>query len=172
MIITVGGPPGSGKTTVARELAKILNYKVVIAGEIFREMAKEKEMDLLEFGEYARENPEVDHEIDNRVVAQATEDTVLEGRLAGAMLKSKDIKAFKVFIDAKIEIRVQRVCGREFRPEDDVRNELITREQCERERYLNLYHLDMNAHDNYDLIIDNSYMTSEETIEKIIKEME
>ncbi|RLI90672.1 MAG: cytidylate kinase, partial [Candidatus Altiarchaeales archaeon] len=40
MIITIGGSICSGKTTLARELAKRFNLKHISAGSIMREMAK------------------------------------------------------------------------------------------------------------------------------------
>ncbi|MBM3309730.1 MAG: cytidylate kinase, partial [Candidatus Altiarchaeales archaeon] len=43
MIITVGGSAASGKTTLARGLAKQLKFKHISAGGIMREMACERE---------------------------------------------------------------------------------------------------------------------------------
>ena len=44
--ITVSGPSCSGKTAVARHLASKLGLKYLSAGEIFREVAKERNIDL------------------------------------------------------------------------------------------------------------------------------
>ena len=47
MIITIGGLAGTGTTTVARILSERLGIPCVSAGDVFRQMAAEKNMDLL-----------------------------------------------------------------------------------------------------------------------------
>ena len=43
-IITIGGNPGSGKTTLAVKLAAFLGYEELYVGGIFRELAAEREV--------------------------------------------------------------------------------------------------------------------------------
>ena len=50
MRITISGPPGSGKTTACNRLSEMLGLKAVVFGKIFRELAAEKHLSLLEFG--------------------------------------------------------------------------------------------------------------------------
>lgn len=57
MIITVSGNAASGKTTLARNLAKRLKFKHVSAGGIMREMASEKGQNLIEFSKHAEKKP-------------------------------------------------------------------------------------------------------------------
>ena len=115
MIITISGLIGSGKTTVCRMLGDRLGYRQVISGHVFREMAKELGMSLEEFGKLAEQDPKFDHRIDERLlnVAHGGGDLILEGRLAGQLLRRNDIPAFCIFLDAPPEVRVQRVSGRE-----------------------------------------------------------
>lgn len=56
MIITIGGLAGSGTTTAADVLSKKIDIPFISAGSIFRDMAKEKEMSLIEFSKYAEDN--------------------------------------------------------------------------------------------------------------------
>lgn len=49
MIITVGGLAGTGTTTTAELLSEKLDIPFVSSGSIFRAMAKEKGMSVLEF---------------------------------------------------------------------------------------------------------------------------
>ena len=66
MRITISGMIGSGKTTVCRMLGDILGYRTVISGHVFREMAKELNMSLEEFGDLAETDPKYDRLIDER----------------------------------------------------------------------------------------------------------
>lgn len=51
---------------------------------MMRECAHDHGMDIYEFGEYIKDHPHVDHEIDERIVSygQNTEGFVFESRLA------------------------------------------------------------------------------------------
>ena len=46
MRISISGPPGSGKTTVCMLVAGELGYDYVLVGQVFRQMALERKMDL------------------------------------------------------------------------------------------------------------------------------
>ena len=59
-IVTIGGLPGSGKTTVAKILAEKLRLEYVNAGDIFRNLAAKKGLTLEEFGIFAENNPSVE----------------------------------------------------------------------------------------------------------------
>ncbi|MBS3815253.1 MAG: nucleoside monophosphate kinase, partial [Hadesarchaea archaeon] len=92
-IITVSGLHGTGKSTAARKLAEEFDLRYVSAGEVFREMARERDMTLEEFSEFVEENPEVDEEIDQRTAREAEKDDVLiDGRLTGWMAEDADVR--------------------------------------------------------------------------------
>ena len=48
-LITVAGGPGTGTTTLCKLLAKRLGVPHVYAGQIFRDMARERGMDVVQF---------------------------------------------------------------------------------------------------------------------------
>jgi cytidylate kinase len=174
MIITISGPPGSGKTTVGRLLAEKMKFEFISTGMVFREMAKERGVSLLKFGEMALENSDIDKELDKRIVAISIErkKLVLEGRLAGHMLYLNGVKSFKVWIDAHIHKRAERIAGREKKVIEHVREEIIAREECERERYKKIYDIDLGSLAVYDKVVDSSEMTPEQVVDEIIKSME
>ncbi len=64
MIVTVSGPPGSGKSTLSKILSVRLGLELVSMGDIFRNCAEERCMCLAEFGYLAKNNCEIDREID------------------------------------------------------------------------------------------------------------
>ncbi len=64
MIITIGGLAGSGTTTVSKILSDMMGIPYISAGDIFRQMASEHDMDILEFSSYAEENVVIDRQLD------------------------------------------------------------------------------------------------------------
>jgi len=172
MIITIGGPPGSGKTTVGRLLALKLEYEFISTGMIFREMAKEKGLGLTEFSELAKNDHDIDKELDKRVVGMAKGNLVLEGRLAAYMLHLNGIRAFKIWVDAHAHTRAQRIAGREKKDPEVVMKENREREECEHERYKKIYDIDSRSLAVYDMVVHSDDVTPEEVVTQIVERLE
>ena len=105
-VIAISGEAASGKTTIARLLAWKLGYRVVSIGELFRKVAQERGVSLIELHRLA----EVDHSIDRMVDSYALEEAkmgnvVIEGHLAAWILK--DIADIKVYLKADSYIHLR-----------------------------------------------------------------
>ncbi len=161
MRITISGPPGSGKTTVCKLVAGRLGLEVIISGSIFRQMATEHEMSLADFGRMCEADPAADRRLDERMVeiARGQDDLILEGRLTAYMLTRNDIPAFRVFMDADIDVRAARVAEREGGTKEQRKEEILQREECEVRRYIKYYDIDIRDRSIYDLIMDTTYLT-------------
>lgn len=170
MRISISGPPGSGKTTVCALVADELGYDKVLVGQIFRQMAFERKMDLDAFGKLAEEDETIDKELDERMlaIARANENIVLEGRLTGAMLKSRKVDVFAVFVTAEERVRAERIALRESKDVERVLREMRTRERSETKRYLAYYGINPYDQSIYDLWLDSTQMTAEEVAWKTI----
>jgi len=171
MIVTIGGPPGSGKTTVGRLLAEKLGCKFQSVGEIFRQMASERGLSLADFGALAESDHRIDRELDGRVVAMAKGDMVLEGRLAAQMLTKHRVKAFRVWIDAPIEVRSARIAQREGGDAAKLLKEIRARERSEKKRYREIYGIVFGTTKEYDLVLDSSVENPEQLVGRIVKAM-
>ena len=128
MIITIGGLAGSGTTTAAKILSEKLQIPYLSAGEIFRQMAVEKGMDILEFGKFAEDNDEIDLEIDRRQaqLAKEKQDLIVEGRLSAYFVEAD----LKIWFVAPLDVRTERICMREGKTRDTVKKEIIQEEKA------------------------------------------
>jgi cytidylate kinase len=170
MRVTISGPPGSGTTTVAKLLAKKLNFELISAGEVFRKIAKEKKMSLAELSRLADTNPEIDLEIDRyqKELAENKANVVVEGRLSGWMVNAD----LKVWLFASEDIRVERIARREKKSIDEAKRETKEREKIEKRRYEKYYGIDIDDWTIYHLVINSGYFTPDEIVEIIIKAIE
>ncbi len=167
MIITVSGPPGSGKTTVSKILCKNLNYDLVSGGDIFRKMANEKNMSIEEFSRYAEKDPEFDKKLDSMLleILKTRDNIVVDSRLAGWLAYLNGIKAFKVFLNADQKTRLERISKRE-----NVNIDMLKmREESEVLRYRNYYNIDFRDFSIYDLVINTDDKKPEEIVSIIIE---
>ncbi len=172
MRIAVSGPPGSGKTTVSSIVAQTMGYELVLVGQIFRQMAEERGVDLAVFGSLAEEDETIDKELDQRTVAVAgsRDDLVLEGRLTGILLRRHDIPAFTVYVDAPEEVRASRIAQREGKDAEGVLRDMRARERSERKRYRAYYGIDPSDRAAYDLWLDSGSRGPEELADIIVGE--
>jgi cytidylate kinase len=167
MKITISGLPGSGTTTVAKIVASELGYKLISAGEIFRELAKQRGYSLEEFSRIAEQDSEIDLYIDRmqKEMAEKARNAVIEGRLSGWMIDN----AFKVFLFADQELRVSRIAGRESKNISLAREEVLKREEYERRRYAKFYGIDIDDWSIYHIIINSGYFDAKSIADIILK---
>jgi cytidylate kinase len=168
MIITIGGPAGSGTTTAAKVLSEKLDVPYLSTGSIFRDMAKEKGMSVLEFSKYAENNTDIDKEIDRRQaeIAYETGDIVVEGRLSAYFIEAD----LKIWLTAPLEVRAERVHDREKKSIEQAAREIKIREESEASRYMEIHKIDIHDYNIYDVII-NSDSFSPESISQIITDI-
>jgi len=173
MIITIGGFAGSGKSTVADIVAKKLGWRRVSTGDVFRKLAKEKEMLLENINEYAESHSEIDKELDKKILKTAEEGkAIIDGRLIGLLTKKNGISCITVWLDAPLEVRAKRIVKRENKDYQTVIKEIQRRETSDRQRFWDLYTIDINDLSGYSLVIDTTYKTPEEIAAILLKKLE
>jgi len=178
MIVAIGGPPGSGKTTVAERFAQAHAYALVSAGRKFRQMAKDRALDLEAFGTAAERDPEIDRSLDHAVLEEILRqdsvgrDVIVDGRIQAHLLAARRVPCLKVLIDAPLAVRAQRVAGREKKDTKAAEREISAREMSERVRYKSLYGIDLTDRSVYDLIIDSSDKTPDQIVELVWSRVE
>ena len=168
MIITIGGLAGTGTTTLAEVLSERLDIPYISAGFIFREMAAEHGMSVLEFSEFAEGNDDIDKEIDKRQAEKAkqAENLIIEGRLSAFFVDNADLK---ICLITPFDVRSKRIAQREEKSVDVAKGEIITREKSEALRYKEIHNIDISNMDIYDLIINTDTFNPEQVSEIIIQ---
>jgi len=162
-IITIGGPPGSGKSTIAKRTADRLGYDHYSSGDFMREMAKRRGLTLEELSKKAETNPEIDKKIDarNKKLADKT-NIVVDSRLAFYFIPD----SFSVYLDVSVDEAARRIYSDEHEKrttsgEDrdglkPLKKDIGERLASEKKRYQDLYQLDHTNHNHYDLVIDTN----------------
>lgn len=156
MLITVSGPAGSGKSTLAGSLADELGFDHVSGGDVFRELAAERDLTPLELNRLAEEDDQIDRDLDRRLrsIAREQEGVVLESRLAGWM--GGEYADFRLWLDAPLSVRTQRVAEREEKTVETAREETTARAESEALRYREYYGIDIDDLTIYDLVVNTA----------------
>jgi len=167
MRITISGLPGSGTTTVAKLLSTELSLELISAGEMFRQIAEEKKLQLEQFNKLAENNDDFDRQIDARQGEEAMkrENVIVEGRLSGFFVPDADLK---IWLKAPVEIRARRIAGREKIAYEEALSAVKSRERSENKRYKEYYGINLDDLSIYDLVIDSSRWRERDIVEMIL----
>lgn len=175
MNITITGNLGGGKTSVCKELVKY-GFKFITGGGLFRDVAKEKGVTVLELNELAKKDRSVDDMIDNRTarIGREEDNVLFDSRLAWHFAPD----SFKVFLltdSYEAARRTYEGGAREAEEYADINSTMAglkQRADLERERFKDLYNIDYYDRNNYDLIIESTYASPEQIAKEIMRNFE
>ncbi|MFB6114928.1 MAG: (d)CMP kinase [Candidatus Nanohalobium sp.] len=179
-VITIDGPSGAGKGTLAYFISETLELPNYSAGDFFRELAKEKDLTVEELSEQA--DKETDMKVDRRTLEKGLEENcVIESRISSWVLGG--YSDFKIYVTADLGERARRVYqdlevdAREVEEGastiEEVKEKIRKRDRDNKERYREYYGIDVEDLEIYDLIIDNTDMDikeQQELVKKALKE--
>jgi len=156
MLLTVSGPPGSGKSTNAEILAERFDLEYISGGDIFRQLADERGYTPVEFNELAEEEEQIDKDLDRRLrtIAATRDDVLLESRLAGWL--AAENADLRFWLDAPLGVRAERIADREDKTVAEARATTERREQSEAKRYADLYDIDIHDLSIYDAALNTA----------------
>ena len=174
MRITITGKIGSGKSTVAKEIAKKLGYKYYSVGMLMGELALKRGISLMELSKIAEKDTEVDFYLDKRQKQIGRENNlVMDSRLGFHFIQD----SFKIFLDVQLDESAKRVfqdrknrADEKFSSLQNAKNQVNAREESEKKRYKEYYKIDPYDLKHYDLVVDTTSIPANEVVEKILKE--
>ncbi|WP_267640432.1 (d)CMP kinase [Haloarchaeobius amylolyticus] len=169
MLLTVSGPPGTGKSTTAAGLADAFDLEHISGGDIFRELAAERDMTPLEFNKLAEEDEQIDIDLDRRLreIAHERDGVVLESRLAGWL--AGDAADFRFWLDAPLSVRGERIADREEKSPEVAAEETQAREASEAKRYEEYYGIDIGDRSIYDLCVNTARWDAETVVDILVR---
>lgn len=181
MIITITGTPGSGKSTVGKIIAEKLGFKRYYMGQIFRDVAKEKDMTLQEFLISLENNPEAEKEIDQYQVdlGKKEDDFLIEGRVSFTLIPD----SIKLFITCDLDEASKRIFkdlednsenrneGEGYESAKDLKKQLLIRQETDTKRYKDVYGVDAFNPNNFDIVIDTTTLSIPEVAEQLMNEI-
>ena len=172
-IISLAGDLASGKGTVSKIICEKLNFGIYRNGEYFRSLAKEMNMDVTSFNKYVEQHPEIDRKIEYSATEYSKSHTrfVIDARLGWYAVP----ESFKVYLRVDINEAAKRAFNdinrkstEKFETIEEQKKDLELRYKLENERYFNLYNVQKDDMNNYDLVIDTTTLKPEEVAEEII----
>jgi cytidylate kinase len=157
--ITVSGLSGSGKTYVAKFIAKKLKLKHYSAGELFREFAKNSNKSLEDFCRTREKNIDLIIEKRTKEILKKG-NVVIDGRLtsyvATELIKKRKINCFRIYVDCPLKIRAKRVAKRDNIKYEEALKKIKERDKSDLKKYKEIYGINPLSKKFYDVIIDNS----------------
>jgi len=169
MRITISGTPGSGKSTIAKLLAKKLGYKHYSVGDFRRNLAKKQNMSINDLNKLGETTDFTDKEADNWQKQLSKEDNfVIDGRLSYYFIPD----SVKIYLDADEKVRAERIYNEKrnlefFKNVGEALNGLRERQESDKKRYKKYYNIDPFQKKHYDIVIDTTNKEINQVLEEI-----
>lgn len=171
--ISLAGDLGSGKSTVSRILVETLGLTYYSTGTVVRAMASEHGMTVVEFNEYMEKHPELDKEIDDRLIALSDDPRalIIDSRMAFHFVRD----TFRIYFSTELETSAARILGdhraeESFGTIEETAANIKRRKASERKRYSDFYGVDCKDLSKYSLVIDTTYATPSDVADAVTRE--
>ena len=182
MIISIAGTPGSGKTSVAKQLAEHLGMPRYSIGELRGKMAEERGMTIDELNALGEEQAFTDTEVDDyqKQLGQTDDNFVIEGRLGWHFIPH----SFKVLLTCDTEEAARRIFKARRDPSENRDDEVMYEDSEEAQRlieermasdarrYQKYYGINYLDPSNYDLVVDTTNLDGvEATVQQVLEKL-
>lgn len=176
MIISFSGAPGSGKSTIAQMLADKLGWPRYYMGSIWRQMAKEKGVDVAAFSKLNEDDPYNDKEVDEyqRKLGQEQDNFIIEGRTSWYFIPH----SLKIYLDVDKNEGAKRIFSslQKGNSRNEAHNlsswqELVVNTQervaSDDARYFKYYGIHVFDQSNYDFCLNTTNLSPKQVFDKV-----
>lgn len=165
MKIAISGLSGCGNSTACNLVSKALGG-IKVVNYTFRNAGQDAGLTLAEVHKLALEFPEIDYALEEKQLnlLEKEKNCILGTRLAGWLLEN----GFKVWLDAPLEVRAQRIANREGKTLQQALEETKKRDADNRARYIKRYGIDLNEHKHFDLVVEAGALDAEHVAAAIV----
>jgi len=141
-IITIAGKLGSGKSSTAKKVAKMLNMTHFSSGDFLRQIAEKRNLSIKDLMIAAETEPEIDHGIDDLLKSKGSENNlIIDSRLAFHWIPESfkvyleidpDVAAKRMFYD--LETNESRQKSEHAKNIDEMKSKMIERHESDKKR--------------------------------------
>ncbi len=178
-LVVVGGPGGSGVSTIAKRFADYYSLNYLYGGRVMRELAKkhgfENLDDFLGSDLFKENHLDFDFLIDEKLLEKSfTKDILIDSKVFAALATKHEIPCtVKIWIDADLDVRAERTLGKKKKKGlsfDEVRSNLKNRYEYDKKRFFDLYGVEFENQEKYnEIVVDSSKQNPDETFNFILK---
>jgi CMP/dCMP kinase len=169
--IAINGELGSGKSSVARYLAKKNNMNLISTGDVQRTIAASLNLSTLETNLRAEYDNAIDDQVDRvtRDLADSSNSIIFDSRMAWKFVPS----AFRVHLIVDPAVASRRLYRERssavegYVTVEEAKKAAEERYRSERRRFLARYGVDVSLLQNYHLVVDSSDASVEEIADEI-----
>jgi len=161
--ITISGHPGSGTSTLVDGICKAKGWSSLNGGQIFRDEAKNRGMNLAEFGDLCANDFSVDKSLDEILKSNMLNPDgpeVMESRLSGWWAHLLELDCIRIWLHVSEEVRAQRVVNREGIPLEEALLGNRKRSEIDLARYQEMYGINPEDSTPYTHVVDASDLDS------------
>jgi CMP/dCMP kinase len=158
MRIAISGHSGCGNTTATRTVGNELDLTTV--NYTFRTLAQDLGIDFDVIHRESMTDPLYDYLTDFMLIRAGMREQVVVGARLAAWVVDADLR---IWLEAPVEVRAQRIFAREKKgTREAILAKTIIRDRENRQRYLELYGIDIDDHDGFDLTINTHQLSAEQ----------
>jgi cytidylate kinase len=171
-VVVISGPPGSGSTSVAKEVAKRLGFKYFVPGKLHKKLGenkKESKAALESWHTKKGSSKKFHKDLDKLQIKKAKKgNIVICGKLSVHFLK--ELGDYKIWLDVPLKDRAKRTAKRDGINVNKAVKEIRKRQNIERKEWKRIYGFDYFYQKKIaDYVIDSSELTVKQTADKIIR---
>lgn len=178
MIITISGLPGAGKTTVAKALAKSLGMRHYSMGDIWGKIAQERGVTVDDLLREAETDPVLDRTPDEyqKRLGETEDNFITDGLVSFHFIP----QSIKIFLAVRLPVGAERIYHAkkasigvradepEYASVEEAQLVVANRIKMNQKRLKRAYGVDFLDKRQYDLVVDTSDQTLEETLDQIL----